>query len=400
MSDSDAVAAVTRALQVVLGRAAAGTAQGLRVTSKTPDEAASDHQDPPILNVFLYRTTIDGAWRNTDPPGIRPGETGRPALPVVLHYLLTPYVHDDPQGLVALRVLGAAMTALHDHCVLGPDDYDTDADLGDAHRQPEPVRITPADLSVDDLSKLWSAFQSHYRISAAYQARIVLLDSARPARAPLPVVRIGAEGRGPEAAPDPAGGLPVLTGVTPEAATLGTELVVTGGRLDAGTPAVHLTHPLFGTVALPTTAVGEHEARAVVRGDDLVPGPWSATVVLTGDDGTRQVTRALPLAVAPRIANSSLPLSAQPGAGGTVKLKVDCEPPVAAGQRVHLLVGDRPVPVTAFQGKRASKLVFSFPSSGPGRHVLRLRVDGVDSPVVDGDATPPRLDDDLAVVVT
>ncbi|MFE5871571.1 DUF4255 domain-containing protein [Streptomyces roseifaciens] len=399
MSDSAAVAAVTNALHAVLGKALGPTVPGVQVTSKTPDEAAADHQFP-TLNLFLYRMTTDGTWRNTDPPGTRPGETGRPALPVVLHYLLTPYPTDDPQGLVALRMLGAAMAALHDHSELAPGDYDKTAGLGDAHLQPEPVRITPADLSVDDMSKLWSAFQSQYRVSVAYEARIVLLDSARPARAPLPAVRRGAEGRGPEAAPDPADPHPVLTGVAPEVATVTDELVLTGSKLDAGTPVVHLTHPLFGAVPLTTTAVSEHEVRAAFgEGDKLVPGPWSVTVVLGGDDGTRQVTRTLPLAVAPSI-TSTLPLSAQRGANGQVKLKVECKPPVAAGQRVHLLVGDRPVAVTPFQGARTKKLAFSFPASGPGRHVLRLRVDGVDSPVVDRDATPPRIDEEVAVVVT
>ncbi|MGK5729763.1 DUF4255 domain-containing protein [Streptomyces sp. URMC 124] len=399
MSDSAAVAAVTSALHVVLRRALEPTVPLIQVTSKTPDEAAAHHESP-ALNLFLYRMTTDGSWRNTDPPGTRPGETGRPALPVVLHYLLTPYPTDDPQGLLALRMLGAAMAALHDHSELGPDDYAEDPVLGDAHLQPEPVRITPADLSVDDMSKLWSAFQSQYRVSVAYEARIVLLDSARPARAPLPVVRRGTEGRGPEAAPDPVDPHPVLTGVTPQVATVADELVLTGRKLDAGTPVVHLTHPLFGAVPLTTTAVSENEVRAAFGEDDkLVPGPWSVTVVLSRDDGTRQVTRTLPLAVAPSI-TSALPLSAQRSSEGEVKLKVECKPPVAAGQRIRLLVGDRPVPVTPFQGARAKTLAFSFLTSGPGRHVLRLRVDGVDSPVIDAGATPPRIDEDLAVVVT
>ncbi|MEW2035005.1 DUF4255 domain-containing protein [Streptomyces roseifaciens] len=399
MSDSNAVAAVTRALQVVLGQALSDTVRGLQVTSTTPDEAASG-QNQPALNVFLYRMTIDGTWRNVDPPGVRPGETGRPALPVVLHYLLTPYTNDDPHSRAALRILGAAMAALHDHCVLGPEDYDKSEGLGDAHLQPEPVRITPADLSVDDMSKLWSAFQSQYRVSVAYEARVVLLDSARPARAPLPVVRRGAEGRGPEASADPADPSPTLSGVTPEVAAVDDEIILSGAKLDAGTPVVHLTHPLFGAVSLVTTAVSEHEVRAKVEGDNLVPGPWSVTVVLTSDDGTRQVTRTLPLAVAPRITTSPLPLKGRRGSDGNVKLKVDCEPSVAAGQRIQLLVGDRPVPVTAFRGPREKKLTFSFPFSGPGRHVLRLRVDGVDSSVLDGDAVPPRFKDDLAVVLT
>ena len=49
-----------------------------------------------------------------------------------------------------------------------------------SHEQIERVRITPQPLSVDELSKLWTAFQTHFRISAAYQVSVVLIESTRP----------------------------------------------------------------------------------------------------------------------------------------------------------------------------------------------------------------------------
>ncbi len=56
--------------------------------------------------------------------------------------------------------------------------------------------ITPLPQSVDELSKLWTAFQTNYRVSAAYEAAVVLIDSQAATRAPLPVLRRGPQDRG------------------------------------------------------------------------------------------------------------------------------------------------------------------------------------------------------------
>ena len=58
----------------------------------------------------------------------------------------------------------------------------------DLDQQPELVKFTPAQLSLDDLSKVWSVFfQTPYALSVAYEATVVLIEGDETPRAPLPV---------------------------------------------------------------------------------------------------------------------------------------------------------------------------------------------------------------------
>ncbi|MFI2372836.1 DUF4255 domain-containing protein [Streptomyces sp. NPDC018833] len=398
MSDALAVAAATETLRVVLQDAVGRTLDGTIVTARPPDEAAAGAAGA-VLNLFLYRMTVDGAWRNTDPVGARPGETHRPPIPLVLHYMVTAYGTGGDDHSAAHRLLGAAMAAFHDRPVLRPADIGSAAGFSDLHLQQEPVRISPAVMSTEEMCRLWTALGARYRPSVAYEARVVLIDSSVPGRAPLPVVRRGAEGRGPEAAAaTTVGAWPELHALTPAVAAPGAGLVLTGGRLDAGLPSVRLTHPLLGgPVVLPARAVGATQVRATLP-DDHAAGRWSVVVVLTAPDGSERTTRSRPLDVMPRI-TGRLPMTAARDGDGTVTLKVGCTPQVHPGQRVELLVGDLPVPVEPVaRATRTLRVRFRSPHGRPGRYALRLRVDGVDSPLTGTDAE--QLDADTAVEVT
>src|SRR5262249_45060642 len=126
------------------------------------------------LNLFLYQVLPDAAFRNQDLPRLtKPGETGYPALPLVLYYLLTAY-SDDEDDTKAHRLLGEAMGVLFDHPLLGATEIRNatipiaDLATSDLHEQIERVRITLQPLTFEDMSKLWTTFQTHYRVSAAY----------------------------------------------------------------------------------------------------------------------------------------------------------------------------------------------------------------------------------------
>ncbi|MFF1759485.1 DUF4255 domain-containing protein [Streptomyces sp. NPDC058266] len=397
MSDAFAVAAVTETLRAILQGAVGRMVPGIMVTALPPDEAFEERPSAG-LNICLYQTSIDGGWLNADPDGMRPGETRHPMLPLVLHYLVTPYASGDAGASAADRILGVAMSALHDHPELSPADLKSAALFSNLHQQSERVRITHVPLGLEDNSKLWTAFQSQYRTSVAYEARVVLIDSTLPGRAPLPVVRRGEDGRGLEASASAADRWPALEAITVPVMLPGDDLVLTGNQLDSGVPSLRLTHPLHGNrLVQDVRNVGGTEVRAHLP-DDLAAGTWSVTLVLTAADGREQTTKTLPVSIAPRI-TSSLPLPVARDARGTALLTVTCQSSVHPDQRVELVVGELPVP--ADQIDQATRtLHFRMADVRPGRYALRLRVDGVDSPLLDANSAQPQFAVDTAVVVT
>ncbi|MEU9608451.1 DUF4255 domain-containing protein [Streptomyces sp. NPDC048057] len=400
MSDALALAAVTETLRVVLDAAVQKVAPGAKVMVRHPEYVTptAAQAKKGVLNLFLHRTAIDPVWRNADPDGARPGESRHPALPLVLHYLFTAHAPPGEDSTVAERLLGAAMAALHERPELRSDDIQGAAGFSDLHLQQEPVKVTPSMTTADEWCRLWSALGG-YRLSVGYEARVVLIDAVAPGRAPLPVLRRGAADTGPVALPTPAG-WPVLDAVSPSVAAPGSDIVVGGSGFDAGTPSLRLTHPLLGgPVVLPVTAVSAPGAATSLRAaldEELGAGQWSAVVVLAMPDGGERTTAPGRFLIAPRI-TSALPMTAARNKSGVAVLDVECVPAVHPGQRVELLVADRPVPAEPF-ARVTRRLRFRLPAGAPGRYLLRLRVDGVDSPSIDAEAG--RFDPDAAVVIT
>ena len=121
-----------------------------------------------------------------------------------LHYILTAVSGEE---LHAEILLGYAMQLFHETAILGretiraaldlaaidtilPADFDPirAAELAD---QIELLKITPRTLSMDDMSKLWTAFQTSYRTTVAYDVSLVLIERELPARPTLPVLSRG-----------------------------------------------------------------------------------------------------------------------------------------------------------------------------------------------------------------
>ena len=190
MSNHLAIATVTATLQAVVQAAATASGVGLpRVTHLRPD--APGGLPAPGVNIYLYRASPNPQWRNADLP-TRRGATvrHRPQIGLDLHYLLS-FFGDDTE-LEPQRLLGAVSQALHASPALPRDTMRAIADplslshvpflLGsDLADQNELVRITPTELNLEELSKLWSVFfQTHYVLSAAYTATVVLIETATP----------------------------------------------------------------------------------------------------------------------------------------------------------------------------------------------------------------------------
>jgi len=429
MSDSLAISAVTTTLRNLLDQGLKAEISGMTVTTR-PLDRARDGVNGNQVNLFLYHTLPDAAWRNRDIPWrIKPGETGYPPLALSLYYLITAYYGEtddnvdtttEPNRILGShRLLGKAMSILHDHPLLDTEAINSVLPPEDLQRHPydqvEKVRINPQPLSLDEMSKLWSGFQTEYRLSAAYEASVVLIESARPQRTPLPVLSRGDEDRGvfTQAAVSPS-----LREVRPPerkpVAELGDTLEVFGDNLEGEGLTVQLHHNQLDDPIELAPLPGRTSSQLQVELPDATADPdvpskfpagiYTLSLVVERPPLPAWTTNALPFALAPQITLTAPTGNTAPQ--GNVTVELTCTPQVRNGQRVALLFGDREVqvesePMTIRADPTApSALTFVVENALPGEYVLRLRVDGVDSLPVDFTATPPQFMADQIVTVT
>jgi hypothetical protein len=427
MSNGLAIAAVTTTLTRLLERLPkeppdpADPFDVVEVTARPLDKASQSVQRD-RLNLFLYQTALNGAWRNTDMP-LRTGG-GHPPLALDLSYLLSAF-SDSLDDHRSHQLLGRAMRLLHDHALLGREEIKTALELSELHAQIDRIRIVPVPMSLEELSKLWTAFQTQYRLSAAYQVSVVLIESRRPPSSPLPVLRRGAEDQGVTAVASPG---PTLHEARPPvplpSARLGDDITLVGANLSGAESLVRFANPhLEAPVTRPPAAGGTPETLKVTFGDAQeagllarwVPGFYTVSLVVTRANLPSWTTNEVPLGLAPRITVS--PLTAAPG---DVGLTITARPRIRNDQRVLLLVsgieaGAPPgtpmfaaqlAPVTrttpADEGEPTT-LTFMVPALKRGTYTVRLRVDGVDSiplPPPQADGQPQlAFDRDQQVVV-
>jgi uncharacterized protein DUF4255 len=437
MSSPLAIGAVSAVLRNLLddGLIEAGAAMGstVSVSAVAPDTINLENPDEsPRLNLFLHQVTPNSGWRNTALPS-RSASSGErltnAPLALDLHYLLTAYGRADFHAEI---LLGYAMHLLHERPVidraavrraLNPSPLDVSmlppafqalaaSDLAD---QVELIKITPSAMSVDEMSKLWSAIQTHYRPSTAYQVSVVLIEGTRPGRSPLPVLSRGRvdpmtqRDRGVVVNPDLLPPLPTLFAATPpllqSGARLGETVTVTGVRLAGTGHRARLLHrlllaPIEIATAAPNAAGTElsfalpNDAAAQAS---FPPGLWQLTVRFTptGELNDRD-TNAVPLVLAPApviAADPGLGLPAasvtRGGAPPQVTVTLASRPQVRLEQRASLLL-DAVEAVASPRAAASDPLVFVFPNSvTPGAHWLRLRVDGTDSVLLDRSGPVP-----------
>ncbi|WP_158892901.1 DUF4255 domain-containing protein [Amycolatopsis anabasis] len=415
MSDARAIEAVTHTLIRLVADGVNGRGDGFdgraRVDAKPPHEVPGT--DELMVNLFLYQTEVDGSLRNEDALDRVPGETGDPPLPLVLRYLMTPYVRDG-KDRDAHRLLGLAVRALHEHTVLGRAELASNAPFSDVARQLDRIRITWQPLAEADIYSLWSAFQTPYRLSTAFEVRAVLIDSRRPPRTPVPVLKRGQHDEGPVARGDVESPFPELTAAVPvtvddegaeheqASAVVGGRVVLRGVNLGARTVRVLLSHPLLAEPRSITPAEGDATGTEVrftlpaASAGEYAAGLWSVGLALTTGTGAEEATtytNEVPLALAPKI-TSELPLRVA-RVGGTATFQVTCSPAVLAGQPVLFLLNGRAlreVRAVANEPVSGGTLRFVLPKAQPGDYLIRLRVGGVDSPLVDRSRAKPRFD--------
>ncbi len=408
MSNALAIAAVTATLRHLLQKGIPALDKGLgdvQVTAQPLDRARTGITSAQV-NLFLYQTVLNGAWRNTDNPRqVQPGDTGHPPLPLNLYYVLTTYGRaDNDSDALSHEVLGAAMSVLHDHPVLGTAEINSALPDSGLDTQIERVRITPQPMSIDELSKLWTAFQTNYRISAAYEATVVLIDSTRPTRTPLPVLTRGQGDRGVLSQPDLIPPFPALYELAiskkQPSARLNDQLTVKGIHLDGSNVGVAFNQARWAKPFEQAPDAGGTGTQVVVTIPNQPTWPAGfytlAVLVQRPGESYRRSTNELPFSLAPSIRT----IAPKTASVGNITFTVTCSPQIQLQQRVVLLLGN--VEILAEPRQVATDtLTFKAMAVASGTYWVRLRVDGVDSLlVVDRTATPPTFDPNLKVTVT
>lgn len=421
MSNADALATVTATLRGLIKGIVASDAE---VTTKPPSVARVGISSGQI-NIFLYSTQHNSAFSNFPMPGeAKNGEKAYPPLSLILKYLITVYGKDD-DDISGQKLMGKVMSVLHDNPVLKRsdiDDFEPDSGL---HQQIERVRITPESLSLDDMSKLWSSFQSaEYRLSTGYQVSVVLIESTRIQSAPLPVLKRGEHDQGGTVTAAP---LPVLTGFRfsnqKPGAELGDTVTLLGERLTDDNMIIRLRHPLLveptdpsvpqpidlrpeigGTASEITFKIPSSIDDATV-GSKWPAGFYAVSLVIQRPDPAipTMTSNALSMPLSPTIITRT-PHSAP---AGDIDLTIECLPQIRPDQRVVLLFGDQTVPLnkpmsTPANPSAPGTLTFTV-TQAKARitpYVVRLRIDGVDSIPVDFSGDVPHFADNQMVTIT
>ncbi len=374
--------------------------------------------EPTQLNLFLHRVSANTGWRNEGLPARDASGHQRLAnapLALDLHYLLSAYGAGE---LHAEILLGYAMQWLHERPVLTREAIQTaltpspspgtpleralaDSGLAD---QIELVKITPESLNSEELSRLWTATQSHMRPTAAYRATVVLIEASDPIRAPLPVLSRGrldpatGRDRGVVVEPNLVPPLPTLEAITPASgqivARLGENINLSGHHLDGTARTVLLFNDRFETeqsvTTLATGGPGLVQFNIPAAQAAVFPvGVYRVGVSLVrpGEAAPRTSNR-LAMTIAPEI--SGLPMNVVCD-GGTANFSITFLPALRPGQSVVLVLGQQEYLPQTFVAPTTS-LNFSIADApiepAPG-HLARLRIDGIDSPIIDRAAKPP-----------
>ncbi|MBL9126760.1 MAG: DUF4255 domain-containing protein [Verrucomicrobiales bacterium] len=126
------------------------------------------------ISLFLYRVTVNLGQRNQIS---RPGPNGAPrkrALPLDLHYLLTPWASNPERQQ---QWLGLAMRTLEDHPILGAGFLNNHFPTPGVFRPDENVELVFDSMNLTELFDLWDVLKPNAQVSVGYVARMVCLES-------------------------------------------------------------------------------------------------------------------------------------------------------------------------------------------------------------------------------
>lgn len=123
---------------------------------------------PTAITLWPFRVHVNEHQRNVElHPG--PGVRNRP-LPLDVHFLLTVWGANSANELT---LFGWALREMYSMATLDASTFTT---VEARWRPDEIVQVSPADMTIEDMARLWDAVRPDYRLSVAFVARVVQID--------------------------------------------------------------------------------------------------------------------------------------------------------------------------------------------------------------------------------
>ena len=280
---------------------------GFKISVGRPEESKAK----PGLNLFLYEALFDPSLKNFSLV-----EGDRPYLWLLLRYLITPFgggeleQPEDSDTLEAMEYLGKGIRALEqlNYLKIIPSKADALQD------NPEPLKITFNEASVELLSKLMQGGDEKYRFSMAFEVRPVMIALTEPPSSSL-LVGIDYEKTPPEVLEEKEKGVhidvlpsmgPVISGISPKKFEVNEKLSVYGNNLDLSGLSVY-----FGEIELGVTTQQYGKLTCIVNGEIekgklMSAGSHSLKVVKTLSSGRLRSSNLLEANLLPKIDSVSI----------------------------------------------------------------------------------------------
>jgi hypothetical protein len=415
MSGNLAIAATSAVMKYVIqnpfsGNGISAIVPDLRVTALPPHRVSDD---TPTLNIFFYRAVVNPGWaQNALPSRNDRGErVSNPYLALDLYYLITAHGTRDYHGEI---LLGYAMQAFHESPTLPRDTIrtaltsaslvttDTPANVlaafaaAELADQIEGIKIAPYYPPPDEVSNLWSPMHTGYVPTAYYKVTVVLIESKRPARSAPPVRDYNVYAlpfKNPHiedvvAAADDR--LPILAG---------TRVALRGSALRG-----EETRVIVGGVELSGAALDVSNERIEL---DLPTGLQAGIV---GVQVAHMLNIGTPPAIHQGIESNVMAFILQPqitktgpnynitilpaGGPNPRRLQITIDPPVESAARATVLLNELNAPANrpAFSfsfdapprpptDPPAAQITFPIPGVPAGMYLVRVRINGAESPL-------------------
>jgi len=167
LGDVSIIGAVTETMSNLLA--------GLDVILDSPADLKFSDQSFQKINLYLYQVLEHPYTKNQPMYSHDDATLEFPPLTLKLYYLLTPYASDP---VSAHKVLGHAMRVFYDNAIVLEGKLEESLRLS-----VDKLSIVLLSTKLEDLTRIWNALQTPYRLSVCYEVRVIPIESTRSEKA-------------------------------------------------------------------------------------------------------------------------------------------------------------------------------------------------------------------------